>query len=175
MTTPTKTITLTELTSLLSSITHAAPIGFSALVDARARKTANPYGQIRKLSKVTAFTGMDYAASVQRQQVREGQEATFEASERSWGVYHSPALVRHETTGELYLRAKVQATAKPIYLYRASSGLLTTIDKSKVAPYLPAPRKAVNQGVANDVIYRNYALANLTSIQFNGCRYRIRH
>ena len=169
-----KTINQQQLAEILFGVTHAMPIGFTALIDARARKTGNPFVEVVKLSRVSAFTGFDFESAVQRRQVKEGQEATFQASERQWGQRIAPALV--ENKGKLYLVAKIERTAKPVYLARKTAdSLLLTVAKSLVAPFLPVSAPAVNQGVDREVIYRNYALESIAAISLNGSRYRVRH
>lgn len=170
----TQTVNLAQLAQVLSAVTHAQPIAFSALVDARSRKTGNPFGEIRKLSRVQAFTGFDYEASVNRQLHREDSQLSFTASERSWGERVSPALVRNDKTGELYLVAKVERAAPPVHLVRSAIGAWQPIDKARIAAYLPAYKAPTNQGTDKPITYRNYALANLVSLSLNGIRYRIR-
>lgn len=169
----TKTVSVSELGEILLGVNHAMPISFSALVDAKARKTGNPWGEIRKLSRVQAFTGFDYENSVNRQLDREGKsQLSFTANERNWGERISPALVRNG--GKLYLVAKVERTAKPIYLARSPRGFLSVVAKEVIAPFLPAVRHATNQGTEKEVVYRNYSLENLTSVSINGMRLRVR-
>jgi hypothetical protein len=166
------TISQNQLIDLLYSITHAQPIAFSALVDARARKTGNPFGQVFKLSRVQAFTGFDYEASVNRQLGREGQAQDFTAGMRSWGERVSPALVRKDN--KFYLVAKVERTSKPVYLVPSRLGLMA-IAKELIAAFLPASRPALNQGTEKEIVYRNYAVENIYSLSIAGKRYRIRH
>lgn len=185
--TATKTVTVSQLREILNGISHAMPIAFSALVDAKAKKTGNPYGDISKLSRVQAFTGADYEKSVNRQLDREGKtQLEFTAKERSWGERVSPALVQNG--GKFYLVAQVLKTAKPVYLVRKpwklnapNTGtilreqILTPIAKEAIAAFLPAVRPATNQGTEKEVVYRNYSLENLISVSVNGLRLRVRH
>ena len=166
-----KTITLNQLADLLRNVTHAQPIGFVALIDAKARKTGNPFGTVLKLSKVQAFTGFDYERSVNRQLEREGSQLSFTAKERSWGERISPALA--ENHGKLYLVAKVENTRKPVYLVKTAFGLLP-IAKALVSPFLPVSKPASNQGTDKEIVYRNYSLENIVSLSMGGEKYRIR-
>lgn len=168
-----KTVTVGQLIPILSRITSAQAIGFSALVSARARKTGNPFADIAKLSRISAFTGINWENSVNRQLVREGSEANFTESTRAWGARVSPALV--EKDGKFYLVAKVERAAKPVYLAKKSAGNpWQIVSKSTVAAFLPEYKPA-NVGTAKDLTYRNYALSNLTRISLGGEVYRIRH
>ena len=170
----TVTVTVNQLAVILAAITHALPIAFSALVDARARKTANPFGPILKLSRIQAFTGFSYEASVNRQLDRENSQLSFTAQARSWGERISPALVRNEKTGGLYLVAKIERAASPVFIVRSPSGFLQPIARERIAAFLPEHKAATNQGTDKEITYRNYALNNLVSLTMNGTRYRIR-
>ncbi len=172
-----KTINQTQLLAILRGVTHAQPIAFSALVDARAKKTGNPFGEIQKISRVSAFTGMDYEASVNRQLGREDSQLTFKAKERSWGERVSPALVQNGD--KFYLVAKVERAASPVYLVRKPLGrkrtlMLQPIAKEAIAAFLPAHKAATNQGTEKEIVYRNYGLDGITQLSIGGERYRVR-
>lgn len=168
----TQTINVNQLAERLALIKGAQPIAFVSLTDADARKTGNPYSQILKLSKVRAFTGADYENSVNRQLDREGKgQLEFHAKERSWGERISSALVQNK--GELYLVTQILGTSKPIYLAKRGR-LLQVVSKEAIADFLPAKRKAVNQGTEKEVVYRNYKLSSIVSIALGGQRFRIR-
>lgn len=168
-----KTINQTQLAKILSDIKGAMPLTISAFVDTKAKKTDNPYSEIRKLSKVNGFTGADYEASVARQQEREGKEATFEARDRAWGTRTSAALV--ENKGKKYLVIHPRNTAKPVYFARSIAGVLMQVKKEAIEKFLPKTYSAAPaQGVDKEVVYRNYALENITALSINGEKYRIR-
>ena len=174
-----KTISTKQLGELLLSLRSGATfLGVSALIDARPRKTGNPFAAIMKLSTFQAVTAINYEASVNRQLDREGKDQlTFTAKEHSWGhrVPGSPALLEHNTTGELYLVAQVLKARKPIYLVRdRATSPLRIVDKSTVDPYLPPVRHAENQGTEKEIVYRNYALSGIVSLRGFGESYRVR-
>lgn len=183
--TPTKTVTLTELVNILGAVIHATPIGFVALTDARLKKMGCPYPDgVRKWTKVSAFTGSQYEVSVNRRLVKEGNgdAPAFEAKERQWGSRISPALISRldEKSGEVrfYLPAQIQRCSKPIYLVpTGESNRLRAVPKSTLAPWLPkdrTPETAAAQGVTKAVVYRDYALTSLVSVNIGGRKYRIR-
>ncbi|MDE2105876.1 MAG: hypothetical protein KGL39_52120 [Patescibacteria group bacterium] len=168
-----KTISVNQLRDALMGISHAMPLNISALVDARPRKTGNPFAAVAKLSVVNGVTGFDYEASVNRQLGREEKETDFSAAARSWGKVVSPALV--ENKGEYYLRLKVESTRKPVYLTkRTARNAWIVTAKETVAPYLPPATHATNQGTDKEIVYRNYKLGSLVALSMNGERYRIR-
>lgn len=180
-----KTVSTAELVNILGAVTHATPIGFVALTDARIKKTGCPYPDgVQKWTKVSAFTGTRYETAVNRQITREGNgdAPAFEAKERQWGKRISEALVSRldEKTGEVrfYLPAQIQRCSKPIYLVpTGENNRLRAIPKATLAPWLPrdkTPETAAAQGVERAVIYRDYALSSLVSMNIGGQKYRIR-
>lgn len=171
-----KTISLPQLQVLLARIKGAKPLTISAFVDARPKKTGNPFAAIRKLSKVNGMTGANYEASVNRQQDREMGELApgFEAKERKWGDRVSPALV--EKDGKWYLAIQPRSTAKPLYFTQKTGEPFKHTAKETIAHLLPAQRdNGAAQGVEQAVIYRNYSLENIAAVTIDGESYRIRH
>jgi hypothetical protein len=169
-----KTINETQLVEILAAVKGAQPVTISALVDAKARKTGNPFRSIRKLSKVNGFTGADYEASVNRQLDREGKgQLSFTANERKWGERVGPALVKKDD--KFYLVIQPQNTAKPVYFGEQADGMLRHVSKDTIAAFLPPVRHAENQGTDKEIVYRNYSVANIAAISIGGTRYRVRH
>lgn len=170
-----KTITQSQLVVLLARIRGAKPLTISALVDARCRKTHNPFKEVKKLSRVNGLTSCDYEASVNRQRDREGTEPAFQAKERQWGERVSGALV--ENKGKWYLPIHIRATAKPVYLTRKTEGeMLMVTPKEQIEAFLPPPSdEGAAQGVDKAIIYRNYSLGSIARITIDGETYRIRH
>ena len=166
-----KTITVENLKGVLLNLKGSQFVTISALVEARSRKTGNPYKAIYKLSKVNGISGADYENSVNNQLEREGKENDFSAGERSWGTRISPTLV--ENKGKSYLAMHVQKTSKPTYLVDKNS-MLTVIDKKKIENFIIQPSKPTQGGVEKNVIYRNYSLENIKYIAIGGEKYRVR-
>ena len=164
-----KTIDKNKLKDLLAGVGHAMPISFSALTEAKVRKTGNPFVGVRKLSRVNAFTGADYERSVQRQQVREGDKPDFFAKSRTWGERIGPALV--ENKGAYYLVAQIRSTRKPVYFAQMGE-MLKTIKADAIKPFLV--KSVSSQPLHNEVIYRNYKLDNIVSISINGEVYKVK-
>lgn len=173
----TKTISTGQLAAILGGVKGATFLTISALVDARAKKTGNPFAKVLKLSpKVNGVTGADYEASVNRQLDREGKgQLTFTATEHKWGERIGPALLRHRENGNLYLVIQPKSTGKPLYFGANPGKLLKQVSKESIATLLPADRPATNQGTDKEVVYRNYALESIASISIGGQRYRVRH
>jgi hypothetical protein len=174
-----KTITTSDLVNLLLSETgkSAKPIGFSAITKVnavkkdRVTKIPNPYDEIFKLSKVSAFINYSYEASTNYQRLREKRPANFIAEDRKWGEAVNNALVR---LGEkYYLNVKIEKTRKPIYLIK-KNGSFHVIKKELVAPFLPLPSLPSRQELQNEVIVRNYGIETITRFNINKEQFRIK-
>ena len=169
-------ITRAELRELVRKINHAMPIAITAITDCRARKTDNPFGTIRKLSSVSAFAGINYESSINRELKREGKDQlTFTAKPRSFGEHVSPALIRHvNNDGETkwYLAVKVQRAKTPLYLIERG-GFRKIVKKDMIAAFLPPEREneGANTACDNPVVYRNYSLENIVKVNMGGKRY----
>ena len=179
------TVSISQLRDILAGVTHAQPFSATTLTKADAKKTGNPYGTIRKLTRINGMTGVDYSSSVEKQQAREGVEnPSFQAQQRSWGQKLSAALIEHK--GSFYMPARMNPslTPKPLYLIEKPNAgnlsarpRLVAVDKAVVAPFLPASRKteaAAAQGVTRPVEYRDFRLDSIISLSLNGRKYRVR-
>jgi hypothetical protein len=179
---PPATINISQLRLILGNLTRATAFGATTLTDARALKTGNPFGTIRKLVKINGMLGTDHAAAVERQRAREGvaDQETYESKGRTWGERIGPALVQKGS--EYYLSTQLNPThhPKPLYLIEKQVGTkprLSVVSKDLVAPWLPpdrTAREAAAQGVERPVIHRDYRLDSLVTLSLNGRRYRIR-
>ena len=166
-------ISRNELRNVLLNQASATPVTVTAMTDARAKKTNNPFGRIFKMSRVNGFTGFSYENSVNRQREREGKDKNFEAQNRSWGEKVNNCLV--EKDGEWYISLKVEKVLdKPKYLYYDNQKGLTFLSKDKIENLLPKSHGAEKQGLDKEVIYRNYKLESIVSIAINGQLYKVR-
>ena len=162
-----------QLVGLLASIGHATPIGFSALIEVKARKTANPYAThgIYKLSRVWPFVGTSYGDAVNRQREREDNVDYFVAQCPKY-EYVGGVLVQYKTTGTLCVACQfnsaVKQAAKPIYFVGQPNGNLQPIAKEDIAPFLPPTYQATNQGVERPIIWRTYGVDTIISLRHDG-------
>lgn len=167
----TKTITVEQLRERLQNVTGAMPISFVALTEAKL-KAGHSFGVVRKLSKINAFVGFDYAGSVQKQQAREGAYPTFQAAERTWGTKVGKALIEHK--GNYSLAAKVENSSRPIYMH-SKDGAMAVLAKERLKEFLPAKSDPIQGGIEKKIIYRDFRLDNVISVNMGGERLRIRH
>ena len=170
-------VNLVQLRDILAGVTHAEPFSATTLTKADAKKMGNFHGSIFKLTRLNGMTGVDYSSSVLKQQAREGvAEPAFQAQPRSWGQKVSPALVEHKNVFYMPARLNPALTPKPLYLIEKKNRLVA-VDKAVVAPFLPPNRStkaAAAQGVAREVVYRDFRLDSIVSLSLNGKKYRIR-
>lgn len=166
-----KHLTITQLKDMLRAQKGATPVTIESLTDARARKTDNPFDKIFKLSLVNGFTGFDYEASVNRQQVREGNDPTFESQERSWGTNVNNVLV--ENKGKFYIAIRpLKSLEEPLY-FGEVNGSLKPVTKKEIEKFLPAPYINTNQGTDKEIVYRNYSLESIRKLTLKGETFEI--
>ncbi len=175
-----KTVTRLQLIDLLAGVKTATPIGFTALTDAGARKTGNPFAQVFKLSRVWPFTGTSYGNAVNRQLAREGSDAVFvPASPRYERL--SPALVQF-TNGKFGVPVQFNPTlrqaSRPLYLVRHTLlAPLQLVPKDAIAPFLPTPsvsNRQLDAGIESPIIWRTYGVESLLRVTLGGETYRVR-
>lgn len=158
-----KAITQAQLVALLGEIKGATFATLVTETDARLKKTGNPFGPVRKVSRVNVCLGFQYEAAVNRQRTREESKADFEAKPRQWGErIAGTMLVSHKD--RLYLETKVERSLGCTYV-DASGNELSAED---VAPFLPKRSKSTRQKTEKEILVRDYALDSLRSLRFAG-------
>jgi hypothetical protein len=165
-----KVISKDNLVTLLLSIKGATFATICTDTDARLKKTGNPYGQVRKLSRVNVCLGFQYKNAVNRQRLREGSEGDFEAEPRQWGR-RVPGTMFVEHNDKLYLETKVEKSLN--HTYFAADGTMLT--EEQVAPYLPARSKSSRQETEKEILVRDYALDSIRSLSFGSEVYLLLH
>lgn len=143
---------------------------------------ANPFlgSRVRRVADRRVMLGASYENAVKNRREREGHDNPSEfRAESLWNgageaVDGSRIVVRHKTTGKLYL---------VLYPYRdghVAQDLWTvngaTIDAQELAPYLSAPsRSSGRQETENPVAWRTVALENVVQMTLNGETLTIAH
>lgn len=164
-----KLLTQAAMVEMLSGIRGATFATIITDTDPRLKKTGNPLGTVRKVSRVNVTLGFQYTTAVNRQRVREDSEPDFEAKPRQWGS-RIPGTFLIENKGKLYLETKVERSLGHAYI--DSTGRQLT--DAEVAPYLPA-RGESRQEVEREILVRDYALDSIRSISCKGETYLILH
>ena len=175
-----KTITHTQLLNLVRETPGAFPIGLLTETDARAKKTGNPFGEIRKRVYAVGFVGANYEGAVNREAGRQGGDAgEFKAKPRQWGEW-LPGLESKVAThkGRLYLRTQStpgqrERQKAEVLFYRGENGQF--LRHKDVAPFLPAKsfsNRQASVGVGADtgeqVDVREYAFDSILRIRHKG-------
>lgn len=173
-------ITTQDLHAMLDNKRGAFFVTIVASTDARLKKTGNPFKGVRKVARVNGLLNWIYANSVNNQRVREntptndeGEVIQFIAEPRKWGERVRRAdgtispFVQHKDS--IYIELKVQRSLG--YQYFDADGNELTAEQ--VAPFLPARSESSRQEVENPVILRDYDLANIIGITFDGEFYSI--
>jgi len=171
---PTQTITRSQLREKLGALKGATFVTISALTDARARKTGNPYEIVQKLTKINGVVGADYESSVNRQLDREGKDQlTFTAKPRKWGKRISSGLVVGNDGVTFYMPIQPRNSSKPVY-FATISGMRKQVSKDKIQQFLPEVKHAENQGTEKEIVYRDVGLESITAITMGGESFRVR-
>lgn len=168
------TLTHSEFAARLAARKGACILSIVANTDARAKKTGNPFKEVRKESYLRVVSGADYQASVERQ----GGEG-FKAEGLPYGQFDSDDTknkVIRTKDGKLQLRTVARNPQKPIRVAWYADG--QRVEKEVVSPYLPtksASKKQEQVGVTGkkQVMVRNYDFANIKEVVMGGEKFTL--
>lgn len=165
-----KSLKQNEILKLLMQPKGATFLTITAVTDARAKKTGNPYGVIFKLAKINGMVNFQYDNAIRKRLEAEGKNPDDFAFKASW---HEPVIENnritpissHKETGELYLRmAVLNEIGEPRYFDVKG----TEIPIQNIIKFLPEPTKYPNQGLNTPLIFNTFKLNNIRSISING-------
>jgi len=127
-------------------------------------------GPVFKQSRTNGMINYRYEDSVNRQRVREGKEADFEVSERTWGerVPFTPFVTHH---GRLYVTMKVQSAKTPKYVDGPGEDA-NEIDKP-AAEHWYARSNSSRQDVDDEIIHREFRIDHLTAVTMQSQTFKI--
>lgn len=163
------TLTEAELVALLSSIRGAKAIGLTVETDARLKKTGNLFGNVSKVSRISALVNFHYDTGVLRRLEAEGKSPDEFRKGTSWHVAvlteddKLTPFCQNPKTGELYLR--VQLTGRGETRYFTQEGKEVT--ETEIEPWLPKKENAYeNQGTSegNRLVFLTYKLSSVVNI-----------
>jgi hypothetical protein len=170
--TTTPIITRAELISILEVRCRSG--AFAVTLETRTvptmRKTGNPYaGDCFKLATINVFLNTIYGNAVNRQRVREGAVADFEAQPRKWGErIAGTCFVQHK--GALYVEAKLERRIACSYETAAGQ----PISAESLAPFLPDRADAGEaHGVERAIILCDYKVENIVGVTLCGQHYSV--
>ena len=127
------------------------------------RQKTNPLnGRVRKIQKTNGCLAFNYENAVNRQRVKDGQDADFTALKKKNMVHLGGGLIQHEKTGQLYIYFRPLSAKKAIYYV---DGELTDFDDLEDDLYFPPKKEnGGRQNVTKEVPYRTVKLENIRSI-----------
>ena len=123
----------------------------------------SPFTDCFKISHIQGIINFDYAASVNRQRVKEGKVADFKPVERKWGT-KLPKLpfVTHDKDGAVKLYLQIRVDKSLDHWYEDAAG--NRLDTEAVEKWL-RPKSPSRQGVDKETILRTYDMANILAIK----------
>lgn len=161
-----KTISKVELVGMFEAVVGNTFVGLDYTAPVEMKKTGNPYlnDEVTKTTSLTGQFGFDYEAGVNRQLVREGKEASFEAQGRTWGENLGKGIILNPKNGEVSIQLALSNSPSEI-VYRKNGEV---IDKAVLAPYLPAKSTNKSQGTDKEVVVRTYKVDRIKAIRMGG-------
>jgi len=180
-----KHVTVNELADILLSFKtiHGMPImaGITQLTDiSNMRKTNNPYVGTKKLTTMQIFLNSDYKKGVENRLIKEGKDTSeykqgentmpliFGENNQFIGMFFSKKTQRYEYV--LQMRPNDAFEPHVRYMFNGQE-----IAKELVAPFIPAYKKAENQGTDKEVLWRKVYLSNILNLNFNKEQYQLIH
>jgi hypothetical protein len=161
-----KIISLSELKEVLLNVKGVTFAGLATSTIPKLPKSC-PFLNVSKLTLSNVTIGAFYSNSVNRQRVREGNDATFEAQPRAWGTHiEGTPLVEHKE--KFYLACQFNK-AESSFLCNGKA-----IEKAELVAWLPKesdPKES--QGVEKAIVYRTYALESIKELTMKGDIYII--
>ena len=161
-----KTISKVELVEMFEAVKGNTFVGLDYTAPVEMKKTGNPYidADVTKTTSLTGQFGFDYEAGVNRQLVREGKEATFEAQGRTWGENLGKGIILNPKNGEVSIQLAMSNAPSEV-VYRINGVM---VDKAILAPCLPAKGGSKAQGTEKEVVVRTYKVDRIKAIRMNG-------
>ncbi len=161
-----------ELVAFLMALKGATFATFKFNTDARAKKTGNPFGTIRKETTVNGQLNFHYDNAVVNRLAKEGKGPEVFEQGTSW---HHPIK---RADGSLTPFASKKGEAEPSYIrFRllqqiAGPDFFDTLGRPLAAevvkPFLPKPSSYDNQGTEDPVIFLTYGLDAVRELTADG-------
>lgn len=153
---------------MLSVRRGANIIGLVTETEPKARKTGNPFKEIKKLVHQTVVTGAKYKEAI----IKQGAES-FDADPLPYGKF----LIENKIIihgGEMQLRTVYRNAPKPVKVQYIADG--EEVAKEVVDKYITKSKPNAKQVLAGvtgkkEVKVRNYKLSNIKEVRMNGEKY----
>jgi len=144
-------------------------VSFTAVTDARPKKTGFPYKNLYKIKQVQGQIGYDYGSSVNKQRQREGNEETFiPEPSRSVRDYLSPSI--GITFRDNYvIRYKPKLISNPSYFFAEThNGEIKEVSKDEIKQFLKEYKPSERQEVEKTVGHLDYGIDGIVGIKIDG-------
>jgi hypothetical protein len=144
-------------------------VSFTAVTDARPKKTGFLYKNLYKIKQVQGQIGYNYGSSVNKQRQREGNEEIFiPEPSRSVRDYISTSI--GITFRDNYvIRYKPKLTSNPDYFFAEThNGEIVEVGEEKIKDFLPKNKPSERQGVEKTVEHRDYGIDGIMGIKIEG-------
>ncbi len=171
-----KRVTEKELEVILSEATLVEGMPTFAtiwqFVDARLKKTNNPFKDTKKLSKVSVILNSDYKRALHLQLDKEDKERTeykqgkntmvVEKCEANnfFGYFQNKAVIEYRPNDQVKPRTKFVHETK-------------IVGYDQIKDFMPSSNKATNQGTDREILWRKLYLSNVREITLLGERYKV--
>jgi hypothetical protein len=164
-------ISLPQFQALLCEARGARFVTVTTLTVPDMRKTNNPYiGRVKKVSRINGVVNFHYEHAVNRSLAKRGEEPSFIAQPRKWGVrLTGTPFVSHITKEgfhRLYLVMKVEKCIDHEYRYVDSGEMLTDSEVAEMRKFFPTRKQA-------EVIERDFDVRHILSIVIDSQGYVI--
>lgn len=168
-----KKISIQELQEILRLIRGAKIIGVTTITEPKIKKGGPT--NIVKITRLNGVINCNYENVVNNQRVREGNEPDFVPESRKWGNRLSGlpfvSWVNKDGTHNLYLEIKVQSVSSVEYKQYGK-----IIPYEDIKDFLYEKKSgALHQGVEKEIVWRDYNVKNIISIDIDGAGYIINH
>jgi hypothetical protein len=171
-----KRVTEKELEVILSQATLVEGMPTFAtiwqFVDARLKKTNNPFRDTKKLSKVSVILNSEYKRALhlqldkenkEREEYKQGKNTmVVEKCEANnfFGYFQNKAVIEYRPNDQVKPRTK--------YVHETK-----IVGYDKIKDFMPSSNKATNQGTDREILWRKIYLSNVREITLLGERYKV--
>jgi hypothetical protein len=163
-----QTITHKQFVEMLSARRGATILGLLTETEPKAKKTGNPYKEIKKIVHQTVVTGAKYKEAI----LKQGAES-FDSDPLPYGEYVvDNKVIKHN--GEMQLRTVFRNAPKPVKVQFVADG--EEVAKETISKYLinsspSAKQERVGVKGKKQVKVRNFKLSNIKEVRMNGEKY----
>lgn len=168
----TKTVSRKELEAVLLDYKRCTPVTINATTEVKmnktkkfildekdeytygedgkplSEKTENPYLGATVNKSTNGIINFDYQNAVNRQLVREGKTAEFEAKERKWGKHVTKAIIEHKDN--YYIQIRVGKTFNHKYMFEGEE-----VPYKSLKAFITPKKEIINQGTDKEIVIRD--------------------